>query len=126
MKTIIRLIVAGSVFLGTCLAFGTVKPRTYAVVGYYKGRAPSTELVDLAAKEIGKKMTGAIPLTNPDDADQVVQILFQRDGKYVIYWDSLPLEKTNLALDLPRYAMDRTLAFEAQMENATGHGRNNR
>jgi hypothetical protein len=126
MKTIIRLIVAGSVFLTTCLVFGTVKPRTYAVVGYYKGRAPSTELVDQAAKEIGKKMTGAIPQARPEDADQVVQILFERDGRYKIYWDSLPLERSNIANDLQRYAMDRTLAFEAQMENATGHGRGNR
>lgn len=126
MKTFIRLMLAGSVFLGTCLVFGATKPRTYAVVGYYKGHPPRSEIVDSAAKEVGKKMLGAIPRTNPDDVDHIVQILFERDGRYKIYWDSLPLDRANLTNDLQRYAMDRTLAFEAQMENAAGHGRGSR
>jgi hypothetical protein len=123
MKTAIRLILAGSFFLGTCLAFGAPKQRTYAVVGYYKGRPPSLELVGLVAQEIGLKMKNAVPIANAHDADQVVQIMFHKDGRYKIYWDSLPLDMGRSSTDLQRYAMDRTLEFEARMENATGHGR---
>lgn len=125
MKITIRMFIVGMTLGASCLAFASDKAETYAVVGYFEGRMPAQALVDKAAKEIGEKMKGLAALPTGADADQVVQVLFKRDGTYRIYWDALPLNGARLGDGLSR-AKDRAyLAFEAQMENAAGHGRAN-
>lgn len=123
MKTAIRLLFAGVACGATCLAFGASKARTYSVVGFFEGRKPAQKLVDKAAVEIGRKMKDCTALPADTETDQVVQVLFKRDGTYRIYWDSLPLEGVSKGETLERYQHRVMLAFEMSRENLEGHGR---
>lgn len=125
MKTATRLFVAGLALGASCLACGANQERTYAVIGFYEGRQPKPELVNQAAVEIGQKMKDRPAVAADAEADQVVQVLFKRDGTYRIFWDALPLNGVKLGEGLDRFRDRAYLAFEAQMETATGHGRAN-
>jgi hypothetical protein len=125
MKNFRRLILSIVVLASISPARSAEKTRTYALIGYFDGAKPRTETIAKACTEVATRMKDVAPVASEEDADQIVQVLFKRDGSYRIYWDALPLSRTSQLDSLDRYKDRANLAFEALMENSTGHGRAN-
>lgn len=89
MKSLIRLLIASCALLGASASIAA--NNTYTVVGYFDRNQPDPELVAKVAGEIAAKMKDLTAVRSEADADQIVQVLFKRDGTYRIYWDALPL-----------------------------------
>lgn len=123
MKTLLRLFLAGCAFAGASAAFAANKAPTFKVVGYYERDQPKSELVAKAASEIGTKMKDFVAVKSEEEADQVVQVLFKQDGTYRIYWDALPLARSeNRQRNFEKSAFD-FWTFPAESKNGEAKSR---
>lgn len=117
MKTLLRFLFASCVLAGAAFAAGA-KQKTYYVSGTYDRVQPKTELVAKAVAEVSAKMKDAVNIQNADEADELIQIHFKRDGTYRINWDAYP--SLNETHPFPRWDLDRQFHGPGSLREAEG------
>ena len=106
MKTS-RLLVCVGVLAGITAVAGAKegKAGSYTLAGICTQGKPSEELVQRAAKAVEARMTGMTMITQPEEADHYVEVIFRRDS-FDVYVDALPYtgRRISMTVVLPRKA----------------------
>jgi hypothetical protein len=104
-------------------AIAAEKTRTYAIVGYHRGPAPTPLVLGKAISEIAAKMPDCRLVPNPDKADTVVNVIF-RGNSYELIFNALSPEalKQRMA-DMEFSFRQKQMLDDAKWAETGSHGR---